>query len=116
MRHKAKQSKLGRVSSHRSALLSNLSSSLITHGRIHTTLAKAKALRPFVEKLVTKSAKNSLASRRLVLSCLKNHTVVQKLIAEIAPKYATRPGGYTRIMKNGYRPGDNAPMALIEFV
>lgn len=95
----------------------NLSVSMIEHGRIRTTLAKAVALRPFVERLVTKArASASLSVRRLLISAIRNESAVAKLIDEVAPRYVERPGGYCRIIKNGYRKGDAAPMAVIEFV
>ncbi|AHX11232.1 ribosomal protein L17 [Neorickettsia helminthoeca str. Oregon] len=116
MKHRVKKHRLARNSSHRMALMCNLSIALITHGCISTTLAKAKALRPFIEKLVTKARSSSLSSRRLLISRIKNEVAVSKLIDEVAKKYLDRPGGYCRIMKNGYRAGDAAPMAVIEFV
>ncbi len=117
MRHLRKTVKLGRTSSQKDALLSNLAVFLIEHGRIRTTLAKAKALRPVAEKLVTKAKKNTLHSRRMALADLRHNVgAVHKLFAEIGPRSADRKGGYTRIMKLGPRKGDAAPMALIEWV
>jgi len=117
MRHLKKTVKLGRTSSQREALLSNLAVFLIEHGRIRTTLAKAKALRPVAEKLVTKAKKGTLHARRMALSDLRHNVgAVHKLFAEIGPRSADRKGGYTRIMKLGPRKGDAAPMALIEWV
>lgn len=117
MRHLRKTVKLGRTSSQKDALLSNLAVFLIEHGRIKTTLAKAKALRPVAEKLVTKAKKNTLHSRRMALADLQHNVgAVHKLFAEIGPRSADRKGGYTRIMKLGPRKGDAAPMALIEWV
>jgi large subunit ribosomal protein L17 len=116
MKHKIKKRKINRTSSHRMALLSNMSCSLIMHERISTTLIKAKILRSFVEKLITKSKNDSLNIKRLLLSRLKNQNAVEKLISQIGKRYTTRPGGYTRIIKNNYRLGDNAEMAIIELV
>ena len=117
MRHQRKTVKLGRSQSHRDALLANLAVSLIEHERIKTTLAKAKAVRPFVEKLVTKAKKGTLHDRRNALSDLTHNVkAVRKLFAEIGPRCATRQGGYTRILKLGPRTSDSAPMALIEWV
>jgi large subunit ribosomal protein L17 len=117
MRHLKKTVKLGRTSAQRKALLSNLAVFLIEHGRIRTTLAKAKALRPVAEKLVTKAKKGTLHARRMALSDLRHNVgAVHKLFAEIGPRSADRKGGYTRIMKLGPRKGDSAPMALIEWV
>jgi large subunit ribosomal protein L17 len=116
MRHKKKINHLSRTSSHRKAMLSNMASSLIMHKRIHTTLAKAKALRIYVEPLITKSKKDDTHSRRTVFSYLKNKYAVTELFREVAPKVADRPGGYTRIIKMNNRLGDNAPMAMIELV
>ena len=117
MKHKLKLAKLNRTSSHRKALLRNMSLALLEHERIKTTLPKAKALRPFVEKLVTKSRDGkNLAVRRKLLSLLQNKAIVSKLIDQISPRFVERPGGYLRIIKNGFRYGDCAPMAIIEFV
>ena len=116
MRHGKKNNHLGRTASHRSAMLSNMASSLLLHKRINTTVAKAKALRVYIEPLLTKSKTDSTHSRRIVFSQLQNKEVVTELFREIAPKIANRPGGYTRIIRTGYRLGDNAEMCLIELV
>jgi large subunit ribosomal protein L17 len=116
MRHGKKVNHLGRTSEHRKALLSNLASSLIEHKRINTTLAKAKALRTFIEPLVTKSKNDTTHNRRTVFANLKDKDAVSELFRTISPKIAERPGGYTRIIKTGFRLGDNAEMCLIEFV
>ena len=116
MRHNKKFNHLGRKKGHRKALLKNMAISLIEHKRITTTLAKAKALRIFLEPLVTKSKTNSQHSRRVVFSYLQNKEAVKELFGPIAAKVATRPGGYLRIFKIGFRQGDNADMAIIEFV
>ena len=116
MRHGKKNNHLGRTASHRSAMLSNMASSLLLHKRINTTVAKAKALRVYIEPLLTKSKTDSTHSRRIVFSQLQNKEVVTELFREIAPKIASRPGGYTRIIRTGYRLGDNAEMCLIELV
>ena len=116
MRHGKKFNHLGRTSSHRKAMLSNMASSLILHKRIRTTLAKAKALRTFVEPLLTNSKEDSTHSRRLVFSYLQNKEAVSELFREISKKIAERHGGYTRILKTGTRLGDNAEMCIIELV
>ena len=116
MRHGDKINNLGRKKAHREALLANLSISLIEHKRIVTTLAKAKALRVFFEPLVTKAKSNDTHNRRVVFSYLQNKEAVSELFSTIADKVAGRPGGYTRIIKLGIRPGDNAEQALIELV
>ncbi len=116
MRHGRKINHLGRTNTHRYALLSNLASSLILENRIVTTVAKAKALRKYVEPLITKSKVDSTHSRRTVFSLLQNKFSVDKLFSEVADKVANRPGGYTRIIKTGNRLGDNAEMCLIELV
>lgn len=116
MRHGRKHNHLGRDSQHRQALLMNLASSLILHKRIRTTVAKAKALRVYIEPLITKSKSNTTHSRRTVFSYLTNKEVVKELFDVVAPKVASRPGGYTRILKIGNRLGDNAEMAIIELV
>ena len=116
MRHGKKFNHLSRTTSHRKAMLANMACSLIEHKRINTTLAKAKALRGFVEPLITKSKTDSTHSRRLVFSSLKNKYAVTELFREVAPKIADRPGGYTRIIRTGNRLGDNAEMCLIELV
>lgn len=116
MRHGKKNNHLGRTASHRSALLSNLASSLILHKRITTTLAKARELRKYVEPLLTKSKDDSTHSRRTVFSYLQNKDSVKELFGSVADKVANRPGGYTRIIKLGTRLGDNAEMCIIELV
>ena len=116
MRHKVAHRKLGRTSEHRMALLRNLCTSLIVHERIITTLPKAKELRRFVEPLITLGKEPSLANHRLAFDRMRDRDMVVKLFAELGPRYKARPGGYTRILKFGFRNGDNAPMALIELV
>lgn len=116
MRHGKKFNHLGRKTAHRKAMLSNMACSLIEHKSINTTIAKAKALRGFVEPLITKSKTDSTHSRRMVFSTLQNKEAVTELFREIAPKVADRPGGYTRIIRTGYRLGDNAEMCMIELV
>ncbi len=116
MRHGKKINHLGRKKAHRQALLRNLTISLVQHKRINTTLAKAKALRRFVEPLVTKTKTNTTHSRRIVFSYLQNKETVSELFGPIAEKVATRPGGYLRIIKLGFRKSDSAEMAMIEFV
>ncbi len=116
MRHLKKFNHLSRTSSHRKAMLSNMASSLIIHKRINTTLAKAKALRSYVEPLITRSKDDSTHSRRVVFSYLQNKEAVAELFREISVKIANRPGGYTRILKTGNRLGDNAEMCMIELV
>jgi large subunit ribosomal protein L17 len=116
MRHGKKVNHLSRTDSHRRAMLANMASSLILHKRITTTLAKAKALRIYVEPIITRSKDDSTHSRRTVFSYLQNKEVVSILFRDIAAKVADRPGGYTRILKMGNRLGDNASMALIELV
>ena len=116
MRHNKKINHLGRKSAHRKAMLSNMASSLILNKRIITTVAKAKALKSYVEPLMTKSKEDTTPSRRTVFSYLKNKEAVSELFRVIAPKIADRPGGYTRVLKTGFRQGDGAEMALIELV
>jgi large subunit ribosomal protein L17 len=116
MRHGNKVNNLGRKSAHRKAMLSNMAGSLIQHKRINTTVAKAKALRGYVEPLLTKAKTDSTHSRRIVFSYLQNKDIVSELFREIAPKIANREGGYTRIIRTGYRLGDNAEMCIIELV
>ena len=116
MRHNKNFNHLGRQAGHRKALLSNMASSLILHKRIETTVAKAKAVRQFVEPLVTKAKEDTTHSRRIVFSYLKQKEAVTELFRTIAPKVAERPGGYTRILKTGFRLGDGADMCIIEFV
>jgi large subunit ribosomal protein L17 len=116
MRHGKKVNHLGRTSSHRKAMLSNMAASLILHKRINTTLAKAKALRGYVEPLITRSKDDSTHSRRMVFSYLQNKEAVIALFKEVSVKVASRPGGYTRILKTGNRLGDNAEMCMMELV
>jgi len=116
MRHRKKTVKLGRTSSHRNALLANQVCSLIEHSRIKTTLAKAKAVRPLAEKMVTLGKRGDLHARRLAAGELGQKDAVKKLFAEVAPRAASRQGGYTRIIKLGPRQSDSAPMAYIEWV
>jgi len=116
MRHKIAHRKLNRTASHRKAMFANMSSSLVEHEQIVTTLPKAKELRPFVEKLVTLAKKGDLNSRRIAIARMRNKEQAKKLFDILGPRYADRPGGYIRIMKAGFRYGDNAPMAVIEFV
>jgi large subunit ribosomal protein L17 len=116
MRHQRVINHLGRTSSHRKAMLANMASSLILHKRITTTTAKAKALRTYVEPLITKSKEDSTHSRRMVFSYLKDKQAVSELFREVSPKIAERPGGYTRILKIGNRIGDNAEMCVLELV
>ena len=116
MRHNKKFNHLGRTASHRNAMLSNMACSLIKHKRITTTVAKAKALKKFVEPLITKSKEDTTNSRRVVFSYLQDKYVVTELFKEVSVKVADRPGGYTRIIKTGHRLGDNAEMCFIELV
>ena len=116
MRHNKNFNHLGRQAGHRKAMLSNMASSLILHKRIESTVAKAKAVQQFVEPLVTKSKEDTTHSRRVVFSYLKQKEAVTELFRTIAPKIAERPGGYTRILKTGFRLGDAADMCIIEFV
>jgi large subunit ribosomal protein L17 len=116
MRHRRNTTKLKRTAAHRRSLLANLACSLIEHGRIKTTLGKAKALRPVAEKLVTLAKRDDLHSRRLAVSFLRQKETVKKLFAEVAPASKDRQGGYCRITKLGPRPSDAAPMAYIEWV
>ena len=116
MRHGAAYRKLGRTVSHRQAMFANMAASLIKHEQITTTLPKAKELRPFVEKLVTLAKKGDLHARRQAISAVRDVPQVGKLFDTIGPRYAERNGGYIRIMKAGFRHGDNAAMAVIEFV
>ena len=116
MRHKYAGRKLQRTSAHRVALLRNMAAALIKHEQITTTLAKAKALRPYVEKLVTLGKRGGLANRRLAMSRLMDKGQLPKLFDVLAPRYAERGGGYTRVIKAGIRASDAAPMAVIEFV
>ena len=116
MRHNKAINHLGRKSGHRKALLANMATSLILHKRIETTVAKAKALKMYVEPLITKCKEDTTHSRRVVFSYLKNKEAVTELFRTVAPKIADRPGGYTRVLKTGFRQGDGADMALIELV
>ena len=116
MRHNKKFNHLSRKKAHRDALLSNLTKSLILHKRIFTTLAKAKALRIYAEPLITRSKKDDMANRRLVFSHLQSKEAVKELFGVVAEKVSERPGGYLRILKTGYRLGDNAEMAMVELV
>lgn len=122
MKHRIKQKKLNRTSTHRAAMLSNMAASLVKHEQIKTTLPKAKALRPFVEKIITlgkqasASPDKALAKRRKAVSMLGDETQAKKIFDILAERYAERPGGYTRIFKAGFRYGDSAPMAVIELV
>ena len=116
MRHGNGLRKLNRTSSHRLAMLGNMSNSLIEHEVIKTTLPKAKELRMVVEPLITLGKKDNLANRRLAFDRLRDREMVAKLFSELGPRYAARPGGYLRILKFGFRHGDNAPMALVELV
>ncbi|MCZ6901586.1 MAG: 50S ribosomal protein L17 [Rickettsia endosymbiont of Ixodes persulcatus] len=116
MRHKIKGRKLNITSSHRQAMLANMAVALVTHEQIKTTLPKAKELRPYIETLITKAKKANLAVRRSVLSKIKDKKAVEKLINILGTRYKDSPGGYTRIIKAGFRYGDLAPIAYIEFV
>jgi large subunit ribosomal protein L17 len=116
MRHGKKFNHLGRTASHRKAMLSNMAASLILHKRLSTTVAKAKALRKFVEPLLTKAKSDTTHSRRTVFAYLQDKESVKELFDEVSAKIAARPGGYTRILKTGYRLGDNAEMCVIELV
>ena len=116
MRHRHGLRKLNRTSSHRLAMLRNMTNSLLKHEVIKTTLPKAKELRRVAEPIITLGKKPSLANRRLAFNRLRDRDMVVKLFAELGPRYKARPGGYTRILKMGYRIGDNAPMAFVELV
>lgn len=116
MRHGLAHRKLNRTSEHRKAMFANMASSLIEHEQIVTTLPKAKDLRPIIEKLVTLAKKGDLASRRRAISKLRNVEMAKKLFDVLGPRYEERNGGYVRVMKAGFRHGDNAPIAVIEFV
>jgi large subunit ribosomal protein L17 len=116
MRHGRAGKTLGRDSAHRKALYSNLTGALITHGRIETTEAKAKAVKPFAEKMISLGKRGDLAARRRALASLRSNDVVHALFADVAPRFAERPGGYTRIVKMGPRQGDAADMVLLELV
>jgi large subunit ribosomal protein L17 len=116
MRHGKAHRKLGRTTSHRTALFANMAASLIKHEQIVTTLPKAKELRPFVEKLVSLGKRGDLHARRIAISRVRDHDQVRKLFDTLGPRYKAREGGYIRVLKAGFRHGDNAPMAVIEFV
>ena len=116
MRHRKAGRQLRRTSEQKLALMRNLASSLIEHGAIETTEAKAKELRPFVEKLITKAKEGTLHSRRLAARHIQKRETADKLFQEVGPRYAKRPGGYTRILKTGFRKGDGADMARIELI
>lgn len=116
MRHRKAGRKLNRTSSHRKAMFANMSAALIKHEQIKTTLPKAKELRPFVEKLVTLAKRGDLHARRQAIAIVRDEDMVRKLFAVLGPRYKERMGGYIRIMKAGFRFGDNAPIAVIEFV
>ena len=116
MKHARAGKKLGRDSAHRKALYSNLAGALITHGRIRTTEAKAKAVKPFAEQMITLGKRGDLAARRKAVAELRSQDVVHELFAEVAPRFAERPGGYTRVVKLGPRQGDSAQMAYLELV
>ena len=116
MRHRKGPRKLGRTSSHRKAMLQNMAAALIKHEQIVTTLPKAKTLRPVAERLITLAKKGDLASRRLAIARLQDEAMVKKLFDVLGPRYQDRNGGYTRVLKAGFRYGDMAPMAIIELV
>ncbi len=116
MRHRKSGRALGRTSSHRVALMRNMSKSLIEHEQIRTTVPKAKELRRVVEPLITLAGKDSVANRRLAFSRLRDEAIVAKLFTDLGPRYRERPGGYLRILKAGFRPGDNAPVAIVQLV
>ena len=116
MRHRKQRHKLSRDSAHRKSLLRNLSRELIEHERIETSQAKAKAVKPQIEKLITLGKRGDLHARRLAMSQIRDETMVKKLFEVLGPRYRARPGGYCRVLKAGFRYGDNAAMAVIEFV
>jgi large subunit ribosomal protein L17 len=116
MRHQRRGKKLGRDSAHRKALYANLTGALIEHGRIKTTVTKAKAVRPIAERMITLGRRGDLHARRQAVAFLRSKDVVHKLFAEVAPRYADRPGGYSRIVRIGPRPGDSAEMAYLELI
>ena len=116
MRHKVRGKKFGRESDHRKLMLKNLVCSLVEHGRINTTEAKAKEIRGLAERVITYAKKGAVHHRRLAFKILNNRTLVKKVFDELAPRYEDRNGGYTRVLKNGTRKGDCAPMAIIEFI
>jgi len=116
MRHKVAGRRLGRTTSHRKATLQNMAVSLFKHELIRTTLPKAKELRRVAEPLITRAKQDSLANRRIAFDRLRDRDAVQKLFNELGPRYQARPGGYLRVLRCGFRPGDNAPMAYVELV
>lgn len=116
MRHRKKGRQLSRTASHREALLRNMATSLFRHGRIHTTTAKAKELRPFAERLITLAKRGDLHAKRLAARKIADRDVLTSLFDSIGPRFSERPGGYTRVLKTGHRQGDGAEMALIELV
>lgn len=116
MRHKVRKGKLNRTSEHRKVLFSNMATSLIIHEQIETTLPKAKVLRPIIEKLITKGKKGGLHNRRQILQLIHDDEALKKLMSTLATRYSSRNGGYTRIIRSGFRYGDDAPKAIIEFV
>jgi large subunit ribosomal protein L17 len=116
MRHRKSGRQLGRNSSHRKALMRNMTKSIIEHEQIRTTVPKAKELRRFVEPLVTLAGEDSVAHRRRAFNKLRDEAAVGKLFTDLGPRFRERPGGYLRIIKAGYRPGDNAPIAIVQFV
>ena len=116
MRHRKSGRKLNRTASHRKAMFANMAAALINHEQITTTLAKAKELRPFVDKLVTLAKRGDLHARRIAISRVRDEAMVKKLFEAIGPRYEDRHGGYTRVLRAGFRYGDNAPVAVIEFV
>lgn len=116
MRHRDSGRKLNRNASHRRAMLRNMTSSLVAHELIRTTVVKAKELRRFAEPLITMAANDTVANRRRLFSKLRNHDAVGKLFTDLGPRYKERPGGYLRILKDGYRDGDKAPMSVVELV
>jgi len=116
MRHRQSGRQLNRNSSHRKAMFRNMASSLFEHEVIRTTVPKAKELRRVVEPLITRAKSDSVANRRIVFDRIRNRDMVSKLFVELGPRYQSRPGGYLRILKCGFRPGDNAPMAIVELV
>ena len=116
MRHGLNGRKLNRTSAHRKAMFSNMASALVKHEQIFTTLPKAKELRPIVEKLITLGKKGDLASRRLLIARMRDESMAKKVLEVLAPRYEERQGGYIRVLKAGFRYGDNAPMAIIELV
>jgi len=116
MRHRIAGRKLGRTTPHRKAMLDNMAASLVMHEQIRTTLPKAKELRPFVEKLITLGKRGGLHARRQLISTLQDKAAVDKVLTTLADRYRARPGGYLRVLKHGFRYGDNAAMAVIEFI